>query len=90
MSADEPGPPPTFEAALELVRMTVAQLEGLDAAAVRPESRLNEDLGMDSLAQIELAMALEEAYDVTLDDDVASRIQTVRQAAEAVCAAFPK
>ncbi len=81
---------PTFEQVLERVRATLVEIEALEPSAVTPDSRLGEDLGLDSLAQVELAMALEEVYDVTLDDDVASRIHTVREAAEAVCAAFPK
>ncbi len=90
MTRAEPGSAPRFEDVLERVRQTIVELEALDAATVRSESRLGEDLGMDSLAQIELAMALEEAYDVTLDEAAASAISTVREAAEAVCAALPR
>ena len=79
---------PQYEEVLEQVRRMIAELETLDVEAVRPESRLVDDLGMDSLAQIELQMGLEEAYDLTLDEEAASSIATVRQAAETVCAAF--
>lgn len=88
MGREVSGESPTYEAVLDRVRQTLVELESLEADAVRPESRLTDDLGMDSLGQIELQMALEEAYDVTLDEKAAASIQTVQQVAEAVCAAL--
>ncbi len=82
------GDSPGYEDVLARVQRTVLELETLDADCVRPESRLTEDLGMDSLGQIELQMALEESYDVTLDEKAAASIRTVQQVAEAVCAAL--
>ena len=38
------------------------------------------DLGADSLDTVEMVMELEEEYDVNIPDDVAQRIQTVRDA----------
>lgn len=73
---------------LERVRQTLVELEALEADAIRPESRLTDDLGLDSLGQIELQMALEEAYDVTLDENAAASIQTVQQVADAISAAL--
>ena len=42
------------------VRDVIVETVGCEAAAVTPEARLNEDLGADSLAAMELIMALEE------------------------------
>lgn len=47
----------------------VAEVLGADAAGISRETRLAEDLGADSLDQVELVIALEEAFDVEIDDD---------------------
>lgn len=43
---------------------------------LRPGALLGEDLGVDSLAAIELAMALEDVYDIRLPDDVLAEVRT--------------
>ena len=57
---------------------------GIDPGIVRPESRLEEDLGLDSLAMLDLLLALEEACGVSIPDEVAERITTVGEAVDAV------
>jgi len=57
---------------------------GIDPGIVRPEARLEEDLGLDSLALLDLLLALEEACGVTIPDEVAERITTVGEAVDAV------
>ena len=49
------------------VRDVIVETVGCEAAAVTPEARLNEDLGADSLAAMELIMALEEKLDIEID-----------------------
>lgn len=51
-------------------RVTAAIAEHLDLplAQVRPDARLIEDLGMDSLALVDLTIALEEEFDLTLPE----------------------
>ncbi|HEX6127789.1 MAG TPA: AMP-binding protein [Candidatus Limnocylindria bacterium] len=46
----------------------VARMEGVDAAAVRPEARLESDLGLDSLGRVELLSLIEEDLGVYVDD----------------------
>jgi formylglycine-generating enzyme len=43
---------------------------GIDRADVRPSSRIVQDLNCDSLDLVELVMAVEDAFDVALPDDV--------------------
>ena len=62
----------------------LAGQRGIDPGIVRPESRLEEDLGLDSLALLDLLLALEEACGVTIPDEVAERITTVGEAVDAV------
>ena len=62
----------------------LASQRGTDPGVVRPESRLEEDLGLDSLAMLDLLLALEEACGVSIPDEVAERITTVGEAVDAV------
>ena len=61
----------------EKVRDVIVETLACDAAQVTPEARLAEDLGVDSLASVELVMALEEATGVTIDDSVLPELKTV-------------
>ena len=59
------------------VRDVIVETVGCEAAAVPPEARLNEDLGADSLAAMELIMALEETLDIEIDDAELDQFKTV-------------
>lgn len=59
------------------VRDVIVEIVGCEAAAVTPEARLNEDLGADSLAAMELIMALEEKLDIEIDDAELDQFKTV-------------
>lgn len=61
-----------------LVRV-VANRFDLPAEAITDDARFRDDLGLDSLFSIELLMALEEEFDMDIDDD-AKRIKTVGDA----------
>lgn len=60
------------------VRDVIVETVGCEAAAVTPEARLNEDLGADSLAAMELIMALEEKLDIEIDDAELDQFKTVK------------
>ena len=59
------------------VRDVIVETVGCEAAAVTPEARLNEDLGADSLAAMELIMALEEKLDIEIDDAELDQFETL-------------
>ena len=59
------------------VRDVIVETVGCEAAAVTPEARLNEDLGAESLAAMELIMALEEKLDIEIDDAELDQFKTV-------------
>jgi len=44
---------------------------------IKPESRLVEDLGADSLDMIEMLMALEDNFGITVPDEKAAELRTV-------------
>jgi acyl carrier protein len=49
-----------------------------------PDARLREDLGADSLDEVDIVMALEERFELTIPDDVGGRIATVEDVLETV------
>lgn len=59
------------------IRDVFVEVLGCDADAVTPQALLREDLGADSLAAVELCMALEEACGVYVDDAVLPTLRTV-------------
>ena len=61
----------------EKVRDVIVETLGCDAEQVTPEATLAEDLGADSLASVELVMALEEATGVSIEDDALAGLKTV-------------
>jgi acyl carrier protein len=69
----------------KFTRLLVSEL-GLDEAKINPDARFEEDLEVDSLGVVELLMALEDEFDVTIPDEEAENLATVRQAVELVVA----
>ncbi len=55
---------------------------------VVPEASFVDDLGADSLDQVELIMAMEEEFDISIPDEDAEKIATVRNAIDYVQAAI--
>jgi acyl carrier protein len=72
--APAPGPNASIH---ERVVWIVTEQLGLDSAKVKPESRFIEDLGADSLDTVELVMATEEEFEVSIPDEVAEKLITV-------------
>lgn len=54
----------------------IEEASGLEAASLTPGAKLSE-LGITSLAMIEIAVRIEDAFGVRLDDDVVYGIQTI-------------
>jgi acyl carrier protein len=64
------------------LRRILASLDGcfLEAERILPEHRLREDIGLDSLAMIDLLVAIEEEFHIYLDPlevDLYSAFETV-------------
>ena len=64
----------------ERVTDVVAEQLGVDKEKITPETSFVNDLGADSLDQVELVMELEEEFDINIPEDAAEKIQTVGQA----------
>ena len=50
---------------------------GIEELGIKPESNLIEDLGADSLDEVEIVMAIEEEFDVEIADEKMSSCKTV-------------
>ena len=50
----------------------------VDAAKVTPEALIKEDLGADSIDAVEVIMALEDEFNISISDDAAQNIKTVQ------------
>ena len=61
----------------EKIRDIIVETLGCEADQVTPEASLADDLGADSLASVELVMALEEASGITIDDADVAGLKTV-------------
>ncbi len=61
----------------EKVRNVIVDTLNCEISDITPEARLAEDLDIDSLDAVEMAMALEEALKVTIPDDVLADLKTV-------------
>jgi acyl carrier protein len=72
------------QAAFEKFRETAAEVLQVDASRVTPEARFAEDLDADSLDLVELVMALEEAFDISVDESELDGVETVQQAFDLV------
>ena len=68
----------------EKVRAIIANELNIDESKITMDSSLNEDLGADSLDAVELIMALEDEFGVTVSDDDAQSIRTVGDIVELV------
>lgn len=64
----------------ERVRAKVASQLNVEEAKILPESSFIEDLGADSLDVVELVMALEDEFGITIPDDQSEKIATVGDA----------
>ena len=65
------------EAVLQVVRDSARDVLDADPAAVSEQTRLVEDLAVDSLARLEWAMVLEDALGVELDEDSTGALRTI-------------
>jgi acyl carrier protein len=66
--------------ATDKVKQIISEQLGVDESEVTPSASFVDDLGADSLDQVELVMALEEAFDLEIPDEDAEKIRTVQDA----------
>ncbi|MFP4287071.1 MAG: acyl carrier protein [Candidatus Izemoplasmataceae bacterium] len=62
----------------EKIKTIIADELGIEEDIIELDSDLTDDLGADSLDAVELIMAIEEEFDVQIDDSAAQEIKTVQ------------
>ena len=53
---------------------------GIDPVKIKPEADFGKELGADSLDVVELVMAIEDEFEIEIEDRAASQIATVQDA----------
>jgi len=71
---------------LKTITSVVADQLGVDAAEIKESSSFVEDFGADSLDLVELVMAFEDEFGVTIPDEEVENIKTVSDAADFIVA----
>ena len=62
------------------VKQIISEQLGVDEDEVTTTASFVDDLGADSLDQVELVMALEEKFEIEIPDDDAEKMRTVQDA----------
>ena len=66
----------------EKIKKIICEQLEVDEKDVVPEASFVDDLGADSLDQVELIMAMEEEFSISISDEEAEKIATVQNAIE--------
>jgi len=74
------------EATFDKFRACAVDVLQVPADKVVPGARFDDDLDADSLDLVELVMALEEAFDISVDESELEGIETVGQAYDLISA----
>lgn len=68
----------------EGLRGIVCRYIGADIPDWKRESRIEDDLGLDSLERVEVLMAAEDLWAIEIPDEAAERINTVGEACDLI------
>ncbi|MDF9824704.1 acyl carrier protein [Breznakia sp. PF5-3] len=63
---------------IEDIKKVLVEAINVDENDVKPEANLKDDLGIDSLSAVELALELETEFDVRIEDDELAKLETVQ------------
>lgn len=66
------------------IKKIISEQLSVSEEDVVPEASFVDDLGADSLDLVELIMAMEEAFDISIPDEDAEKIKTVKDAMDYV------
>ena len=67
-----------MENSLTRLQNIVSKQLGVDPIKVQPDSDFGKQLGADSLDVVELVMAIEDEFEIEIEDQAASQITTVQ------------
>ena len=81
---------PTGDDVLAVLRATMQAEFGLEPATIELSAHLIDDLDLDSIDLVDLAVSLEEERGIKLDEEDLKSVRTVADAVDAVRAAFAR
>jgi acyl carrier protein len=64
------------------VQIIIAEQLGVEKDQVTKDANFANDLGADSLDTVELVMAIEEAFNIEIPDEIAEKISNLQQAVD--------
>jgi acyl carrier protein len=65
-------------------KKTIAEFLGVEESTLTDEKKLVDDLGCDSLDEIELVMALEDDFGIAIPDEEADKCKTIKDVVDLV------
>ncbi|HEX6965077.1 MAG TPA: acyl carrier protein [Gemmatimonadaceae bacterium] len=68
----------TFDRVIDIIKPYVKNGDRL--ATAKPETRLLEDLGVNSARLVDIVLAFEDEFDIAIDDEAADRVSTLGDA----------
>ena len=74
----------TGEAAFEMLASSLTETFGIDRAQITPDARLVEDLDLDSIDAVDLAVRLQKLTGKRLGAETFKRLRTVRDVVDAI------
>lgn len=69
-----------METSLQRLQNVISKQLGLEPTDIKPDSDFGKELGADSLDVVELVMAIEDEFEIEIEDQAASQISTVQDA----------
>ena len=68
----------------EKLKSIIAEVLNVDPEEITMETTFTDDLGADSLDVYQIIMGIEDAFDITVEEEAAEQITTVGQAVELI------
>ena len=69
---------------IDKVRDIILEVIDIEREKITPEASLRDDLNADSLASVEIVMALEDAFKIEIDEQLARSLNTVGELIAAI------
>lgn len=69
---------------IKVIKDIIANIMNIDTDLITEETTFIDDLGADSLDIFQIVMAIEEEYDIELDNEMIEQIQTIKDAVDII------
>jgi acyl carrier protein len=76
--------PMTDEDILDRVTTIIEEITDIPKSELRPDKSLTEDLEVDSLTKIELAVTIQDEFDIEVEDEKLKELKTVQDIVDLV------